>query len=58
MSNELRFKIRLKALVWMVLGSLVIFSSIVIMNQSDKPEKKEAKKTASFDIQFFRYAQP
>jgi len=51
MSSEQRFKIRLKALVWMVLGSLVIFSSIVIMNQSEKPERQEVKKTASFDVE-------
>jgi protein TonB len=51
MSSEQRNKIRLKALIWMVLGSLVIFSSIVIMNQSQMPKKQEAKKTASFEVE-------
>ncbi len=51
MSSNKRLSYRLKAILWMVFGSLLIFSSIVIMNQSDTPEKKEVKKTASFDVQ-------
>lgn len=51
MSSEFRFKNRIKAFIWMIIGSFVVFGSIVIMNQGEELERQEVKKTATFDIQ-------
>jgi len=45
------FNNRLKALLWMLLGSLMVFTLIVVMNRfADSPKKSDVKKTASFDV--------
>lgn len=51
MNRTTILKTRFKALLWMVLGSLLVFSTIVLMNEyGDKLEPEKKEKTANFDV--------
>ena len=42
---------RLKATLWMVIGSFLIFSSVVVMNKyMDTPEPEKVEKKTNFDV--------
>jgi len=42
---------KLKSSVWMIVGTSIVFSTIVLMNNySDKPQKKEANKSMSMEV--------
>lgn len=44
-------KIRSIAILWMLVGSAIIFLMLVVMNHfSDRPEKKEKEFTSQFDV--------
>ena len=45
------FATRLKASLWMVIGSLVVFSLVVLMNEySASPEQEQKEKSANFEV--------
>ncbi len=52
MSRSFLLKNRLKALLWMLFGAFMVLAVLVVMNRFvSTPEKEEALKTASFDVQ-------
>lgn len=52
MSRSFILKNRLKALLWMLFGAVLVLTVLVVMNRFvSTPEKEEAPKTASFDVQ-------
>ena len=52
MSRSFLLKNRLKALFWMLFGAFMVLAVLVVMNRFvSTPEKEEALKTASFDVQ-------
>jgi periplasmic protein TonB len=49
--NRLEKAASYKAFIWMIVGSLLIFSMAVVMNNySEPPKKKEVKKSANFEV--------